>query len=194
MLELRFSTRSLLVALAALLLAACSLVIDKKLEDKKAAADSGTMRADSGTMCVPGLDCDGNTCTVEDSCSPTGACLPGSRARDGVVCERDTTPGGDVCIDGLCTQGRCGDGVLDPRTEECDMGAEPPPTCRSCRIRCVVDAHCGNSDPCDGVERCMTVTGMCMAGELPVDNTVECPLEDAGMGTCRSGSCMLPPT
>ncbi|MCA9580921.1 MAG: hypothetical protein KC416_03945, partial [Myxococcales bacterium] len=62
---------------------------------------------------------------------------------------------GTLCVDGACELSVCGDGVIDPQTEEqCEDGNDVSgdgcePT--TCRFSCQEDANCANEeDPCSG--------------------------------------------
>jgi hypothetical protein len=134
--------------------------------------------------CPAGLVCDGG----RDLCIPRdGPCVDGGAAVvDGAPC---TDANGDdgICNAGACAPSACGDGVVDPAREECDLGAanadDVPGVCRTdCTLpRCgdgVVDVNEG----CDeaGNEHCVECQLVCPVGRSDCD----------GVGPCE---CAAPP-
>lgn len=80
----------------------------------------------------------------------------------------------------------CGDGVVDPGSEDCDDGAAngtPNDPCNGlCRFVCSVDKDCDDGNACNGTETCSE--HLCVAGTPVADGT------DCGSGKlCRAGTC-----
>src|SRR4051794_795726 len=67
----------------------------------------------------------------------------------------------------------CGDGVIDPASEDCDDGAAngtAGDTCNgNCRWVCSVDHDCDDGKACNGAETC--VDHLCKAGDAEADGT-----------------------
>lgn len=126
------------------------------------------------------------------------ACGGGDGTVDGSVAEdctgvADGTACGDglVCVAGSCTESRCGDGILDERTEACDDGnttafdgCEP-----SCELTCTDDAQCDDGNVCNGVETCPEATRACTAGTSAADGTA-CSIADVPDGVCVDDGCV----
>jgi hypothetical protein len=106
----------------------------------------------------------------------------------------DGAPCGDasVCIDGACTSSRCGDGIVDARTEDCDdENTVAFDGCEStCVYTCDSDAVCDDLMACNGVEVCAE-EHVCASGTMLADGAV-CTLDGGGSGACRAGSCIVP--
>ncbi len=130
------------------------------------------------------VGCSG-TSAVDAGQDDSGSALaPCAGQVDGTLCMQ-----GRVCIGGACVESRCGDGVLDSRSEQCDDGNDVAADgCRSdCVFTCADDAACGDDNPCNGTERC-TATHTCEAGD-PLLGGTECT-SGAVTGVCRLGACV----
>ena len=80
----------------------------------------------------------------------------------------------------------CGDGVVDPVTEDCDDGAAngtPNDPCTGlCRFVCSIDKDCDDGNACNGAETC--ADHLCMPASAPADGTA------CGSGKlCHNGVC-----
>src|SRR3954468_10699689 len=80
----------------------------------------------------------------------------------------------------------CGDGVIDPVTEDCDDGAAngtPSDPCTGlCRFVCGIDQDCDDGNACNGTETC--ANHLCMPATPPADGT------SCGSGKlCHNGTC-----
>lgn len=123
--------------------------------------------------CANGNDCDGNeTCNVGlHRCQAAGV-IPA----EGSECT--TTSGSGVCRSGSCASALCGDGTIDSTDgEECDdMNTDPADGCENdCHYSCHTDDDCGNSDVCDGIEKCDGGTHMCAGQPAPnCDDSMPC--------------------
>jgi cysteine-rich repeat protein len=84
--------------------------------------------------------------------------------------------------------GTCGDGVVDPMTEDCDDGTAngtPGDPCTAlCRWACSVDKDCDDGKACNGTETC-AADHTCHAG-TPLPDGDAC---GSGM-LCRAGVCV----
>ncbi|RLB47613.1 MAG: hypothetical protein DRJ42_25075, partial [Deltaproteobacteria bacterium] len=96
---------------------------------------------------------------------------------------------GAFCIGGVCTAGRCGDGVLESDAgEQCDDGAngDDGDGCRDdCTFTCEADVDCDDGDSCTGVESCDIALHLCStSGPLDCDDLDPCTIDscDAGVG------------
>ena len=92
--------------------------------------------------------------------------------------------------------GVCGDGVIDPRFEQCDQGTQngAPGSCCTvdCRFRPPGDVCRPAQDPvCDVEERCNGQSGACPADRFAVEST-PCTLADpcAIQDHCATGKCV----
>jgi cysteine-rich repeat protein len=121
------------------------------------------------------------------------ACDGGPGVADAATCDGqpDGAPCGEsqVCFAGSCVESRCGDGILDVRTEGCDDrndvasdGCEP-----TCEVTCANDAACDDGDACNGVETCGLMG--CRTGTPPSDGT-SCG-DEGGARICLEGACTL---
>lgn len=138
--------------------------------------------------CVDPAECDdGSTCTA-DSC--VGQVCVNAAVIDGTLCDDgDTATPRDLCLLGLCTSSRCGDGFIDEGAgERCDDGnlvaescLSPPPG--SCNEDCSLPQDlCGNQQV-DGAEACDDGNASSMDG-----CTTSCTANDRGVGapcTCQ---------
>jgi cysteine-rich repeat protein len=103
--------------------------------------------------------------------------------------EDDGTPcgAGRVCLDGVCTQTRCGNSVVEGM-EQCDDGNETAfDGCTACMFDCTDISMCDNDDVCDGAETCDTERHFCVAGIDAPDGTACASLPT---GVCREGTCV----
>lgn len=135
-----FCLRFLIVALFALLVAACGKPDDKSLCDAVSCDDGGVCNAETGTCvnpatcsdnvsCVEGYECIDGDCVVEFACGDDGSCDRGT-CDDGACvnpdrcdADNDCVPGfacdGDACIEDLCDTVSCERGVCEKETGEC---------------------------------------------------------------------------
>jgi hypothetical protein len=156
----------------------------------------GTPCPEDGTPCTEPVRIDRSTgCCVyqpiERCCDDPGDCMPCVRCDlAALTCPRDPLPdcrqcGSNLDCDPNATsdRGRCGEGVCDLTTGECQ--ANTPPICADgdvdtadtcvpdfatggarCVSTCLNDAACDNGDGCDGKETC--AAGACRPG-TPLD-------------------------
>lgn len=144
---------------------------------------------------------DGNPCNGTESCQTvmvsghTGQkCAAGTPLGDGTACGT-----GLACKAGFCVSANCGNGVIDSG-EDCDWGsanaagAGCEPTCKfSCTK---APDSCPDSNPCNGVEACQTVTSStgktgqkCAAG-TPLAACAACGTGGVCVsGTCKTSTC-----
>lgn len=101
---------------------------------------------------------------------PSDSCMG---LADGTVCTREGIEAPLICLEGLCTNSRCGDGQLDLRPKQ-DGSAE------------ICDD--GNDEGSDGCEPDCTETVRCMADEDCADPEIAC-LE--GVCDMESGECSI---
>src|SRR5690606_16283601 len=110
-----------------------------------------------------------------------GARADGSTAQCSPAC-----PEGSSCVDGICVETVCGDGIVSPG-EECDDGNETafdgcePDTCT---FTCTEDARCSDAASWNGVEVCDLERHVCVAGTAAEDGAT------CETGICRSGECV----
>jgi len=95
--------------------------------------------------CVPGVAIaveDGNPCNIDACIEPDGMIHLEDPQSSGRFCG-DT----DICSGGSCLPSTCGDGVVDPRTEECEDGnTNPSDGCAGCHTtRWVPEIAVGSS-------------------------------------------------
>ncbi|HEX9103663.1 MAG TPA: DUF4215 domain-containing protein, partial [Polyangia bacterium] len=140
--------------------AVCGNGIVEAGEDCDFGANNGpNTGCESGTCkfsCANQAACDdGNPCNGVETCDPVTAangdvghkCNAGTPEADGTACGT-----AKVCIAKICQNSTCGDGVVDPRTENCD----PPgsvvggKTCDShCHLIVCGDARLEDTEQCD---------------------------------------------
>ena len=178
------------------LVAACSVIVNSKLDDKPDSDGGADAGVDAGDDTDAGMD----AAPPDDDCAGED---------DGTVCGD-----GQICLDEVCDDSFCGDGFIDEdNDEECDDendipgdGCEP-----TCEVSCTEDEDCDDGDPCNGVEVCNEDNACDVP--VPVEEGDPCPLpppmmsEDAGMpdggmdagmpdaggptaGECRGGMCV----
>ena len=130
-------------------------------------------------------------CSVAETCVE-GACEPTiidcSTLDEGDSCGLTA---GFVCIDGSCVASRCGDGVHDPASEECDDGnptrgdgCEPI----TCTFSCSASTECDDGDSCTPGDTC-SVEHVCVRG-VARDDLEPCTSVSVEDGVCRSGTCV----
>ncbi|MBI2388020.1 MAG: DUF4215 domain-containing protein [Deltaproteobacteria bacterium] len=146
---------------------------------------------------------DGNACNGVESCQTvtvsgkTGQkCGAGAALSDCSACGS-----GGVCLAGACKTSTCGDGCLDTvKGEQCDFGAGNA-TGSGCETTCTFSCtktptdSCLDTNTCNGVESCQTVTvggktgQKCNAGT----NVTKCIACGAGVcdgaGACKTSTC-----
>ena len=120
---------------------------------------------------------------------PTTMGSPCEGLDDGTPCMRAGIDALLVCQGGVCSNSRCGDGLLDTRAEDCDDGNGIEGD--GCESDCTETVRCGSQFDCPspGIE-CLEATctdGECGIG-LAADGTT-CNT-DVGAGTCASGTCV----
>ena len=117
---------------------------------------------------------------------------------DGTPCMREGISAALICVRNVCTNSRCGDGVLDRRArvdgtfEDCDDGN--PIDGDGCESDCSITARCTSELDCafPGIE-CLTATCDLGSGECGVTASPDetpCNTESMGAGTCSSGVCI----
>jgi len=127
---------------------------------------------------------------------PSDSCMG---LADGTVCTRDGIEAPLICLGGLCTNSRCGDGQLDLRPKQdgsaeiCDDGNDEgsdgcEPDCTA-TVLCMGDEGCPSPEgiPClIGV--CDLETGACSVEQAPDGTSCR---EGDNEGVCSEGSCVL---
>ena len=144
-----------------------------------------------GTTCN-----DGNANTYNDVCGTSGACA-GTLGQCNLDTDCPTSSnvcaGPQVCSNHTCVAGAprvdgtsCSDGSASTRYDICEAG-----TCRG--YACGSDAHCGDAENCNGVERCLNRT--CVGGTPMVcgDGNVCNGTESCRASTCVAGTAMQCP-
>ena len=143
---------------------------------------------DSGTPCGEDAECDdGNPCNGTETCDEV--CVAGTPLDEGAECDADGDPDtNDYCISLTCTPSRCGDGVTDEDSEECDDAndIEGDGCDNDCTLSCSEDGDCADGEECNGDETCDTDTNACVAGTA-LDEGTAC---NGGTGTCMSERCI----
>jgi cysteine-rich repeat protein len=119
--------------------------------------------------------------------TPTSPC---QGLDDGTPCDRAGIAAALICRGGICGNSRCGDGVLDARTEQCDDGDLLDGN--GCETDCTVSPTCGGPGDCpDPGITCLEATcdgSSCGVGPSP-DNT-PCTTDGGASGVCFTGSCV----
>src|SRR5258705_6419978 len=59
---------------------------------------------------------------------------------------------GSICLMDQCVTSRCGDGFVDPASEDCETGDG----CVACKFACKLPADCSDGETCNGSETCDT--------------------------------------
>lgn len=125
---------------------------------------------------------------------PSDSCMG---LADGTTCTRDGITAPLICLAGLCTNSRCGDGQLDLRPKEdgtaevCDDGNSDgsdgcEPDC-TVSVLCTMDEECPTPEiPCI-VGTCNVETGQCGTDTAPNDTACNDGDND---GVCMDGSCV----
>jgi len=156
--------------------------------------DDGNLLAGDGcepTTCVWTCDgdtaCpdDGNVCNGPESCNASAhQCSSGPASSPGTTCTVSSMSG--MCSTGLCVPPGCGDGSVNPATEEC----EPP--AQGCMVNCVWQCEgageCPAADPCTNARHCDLASHMCADdGPLSCDDSDPCTADScsAGLGGCN---------
>jgi cysteine-rich repeat protein len=133
-----------------------------------------TVGCDGAQEDVDGGRRDGGS--AEDA-GPASMC---AGATDGTTC-------GDarICVDGICMESRCGDTIVDDRTEACDDGNTIAfDGCElDCQRTCTEDSMCVDTEICNGQETCGD--NGCVPGTMLDDGT------SCGMDlVCAAGACV----
>lgn len=167
--------------------------------DRGEECDDGNLTAGDG--CEPQsckFSCDGDTpcpdngfvCDGPESCNAsTHECTSGPNATAGADCVVPVSSSAGDCNMGFCVPAGCGDGTIDPATEEC----EPPAMgCMiDCRWECESDAECPTGDPCENARHCDVAGHSCIDdGPLNCDDGNDCTADScsAGLGGCSSAA------
>ena len=188
----RYSSLLALV-LAALVASGCSVLVDGTLAGR-GGSDAGL---DSFVLA------DTNPARDTGPMIDTGPAGPCTGQLDGLHCDIPGLAEPFLCIGGVCTLSRCGDGQRDNRMgsmhepEQCDDGnAIDGDGCDSdCTYSCATNADCLDTETCNGMETCdTTTTHACVAGTMVADNTactipMSSTMAVCHAGTCRSGAC-----
>jgi len=171
---------SLLVALSA-----CSLV---------ACGDSGTTatETDTGTPTDTATDT-GSPADAADTGTPDsttdggddGGVVDCTGKADGTACGT-----GNICLKGVCAPSRCGDGFVDPATEECEDGNElSGDGCSACKFECKLDTDCNDGNDCTTDSCDKSTAGKQLCKTAAVTGTPTCKLADGTSGTCSGATC-----
>jgi cysteine-rich repeat protein len=132
-------------------------------------------------------DCDDtDVCNGDETCVDH-VCQPGMPAPLGTRCDRDMNPDTrDLCLGAGCVRSICSDGYVD-EGEQCDDGnLDNGDGCNNdCRWSCITDMDCADAEPCNGTERCNSITHACESGTPLADGT------PCGAGRCMTGDCLL---
>ncbi len=141
-------------------------------------------------MCPETCD-DGNFCNGAEMCE-SGRCVAHNVPASGARCDIDSTPSTiDVCISGLCTPARCGDGVATG-AEACDdgNGVDGDGCEQNCTFSCATDTDCDDEETCNGTETCNRTSHVCVAGTNLADGAT-CGTAGPTSLTCQAGSCEI---
>ncbi|MDD9936751.1 MAG: DUF4215 domain-containing protein [Myxococcales bacterium] len=161
-----------------------------------------------------GEECDDGNTTDGDGCSAT--CVDEQYCGNGVVdpdeqCDDGNTVSGDGCRDTSdpslgCTEEICGDGMLDPGTEECDPNDPTAPDGEVCTSDCRIQPVCGNAlvegtEQCDEGELnaetadapCRTDCTLQGCGDGVVDSDEECDDGNTTSGDGCNDQCVIEP-
>jgi len=108
-------------------------------------------------------------------------------AADGAACELSSGAAA-ICVGGACVSSRCGDAVVDPRSEDCDDanleandGCEP----ESCAFTCATEADCTDGNECNGIESCAAALHRCQLG-TPASVGDDCTTAAGAPGICNA--------
>jgi len=132
---------------------------------------------------------DGNPCTM-NLCQGGAAVHPPEQ--DGTPCDNGAGPVGDYCVDGVCTDPDCGDGVTGP-LEGCDDQNDDP--CDGCLTDCtVLSLSCGDGFVCGGEEcddqdadECDGCLSDCSLHDNFCGDEIVCPPEECDDGDLEDG-------
>lgn len=117
---------------------------------------------------------------------------------DGTPCTREGIAAPLICLDGLCSSSRCGDGIVDARPkvdgsiEACDDGNDEYGD--GCEPDCTATVGCMNDDDCI-VPEIPCQVGRCdtSSGECTVENDIDgnpCSDGTGNTGICDTGVCV----
>lgn len=177
---------------ATVLLSACTLIIDGEIEGKTGQPDAGP----TGPACDNTQQCLMLSDRVFDCTQEciNRVCVSGRSTPDGIRC--GASGDNQICVSGTCVDRGCGDGYVDRNAtppEYCDDGNDNPgDACnQDCTRSCVppAPAVCDDGNPCNGVETCGSVSGVCVAS-APLEDGTECSTRDDAPGTCQAGVCV----
>ncbi|MBI4510140.1 MAG: hypothetical protein HY698_10940 [Deltaproteobacteria bacterium] len=145
--------------------------------------------------CLKHEDCDDrDPCNGVETCSLARQCEPAAPPNaHGIPCDADQNPSTrDLCVEGVCTPTRCGDGIVDAENkEDCDDANETEGDgCDSdCTLSCSGSDECRDENSCNGTESCDTEKHSCRAG-TPLENGTSCGTDlECHQGTCRPVGC-----
>lgn len=124
---------------------------------------NGRERCVSG-RCIGGLPpdiSDADVCNVDACRDPEGAVHFPDLHSDGRPCTDASIAGDAICVSSICTLSRCGDSIVDSRTEDCeDFNSNPSDGC----------------DHCNGTQwRASVVAGLGDAGGDPLNIALNFP-------------------
>lgn len=159
------------------------------------------MKLSSSLSFAAALVLAGSGCSLIVDGALTGGGPPPSSCEgldDGTPCERMGITAPLVCLRAVCTNSRCGDGLLDTRpkadgtVEACDDGNGVGGD--GCEVDCTVTVGCLSDDDCIPLDDecidtyCETSSGECLVG--PITDGTECVDDLGGSGACMSGLCI----
>lgn len=128
---------------------------------------------------------DGSVIDLDAGMFDTGPVNPCVGMTDGTQCAAFGSMGDQVCIGGRCVVSRCGDAIVDARTEECDDANEVSGD--GCEFDC--QWSCDVAGDCDDTNACTADTcteHACRNLAVADSPATTC---NAGAGTCRAGIC-----
>lgn len=166
-------------------------------------ADNGTGKGcDENCQldCGTDADClDTNVCNGAESCvAATEQGQNVKRCQAGSAADRCTACATGVCNgSGLCAASTCGDGCVDPNTEQCDFGSPNNVNSSGCESDCSFScalggAGCDDGNFCNGAESCVANTGANgTGGQACISGTNEANGTSCGTDlACYNGSCL----
>lgn len=174
------------VALALLLGGGCSLATVGLATDEAPVDDSGIPFADGATSEVPDdvIVSDTSPLFMPDDSDPIPEC---TGKANGTACGAPSPP--RVCVEGECQPGRCGDGFVDPRGEDCDDGnIKDGDNCPAdCKAKCKSDPECDDFNECT-TDGCDLARHVCKP-HLAVPLKTPCTAGQCNGTKCTAGTC-----
>ncbi|MCC6876037.1 MAG: hypothetical protein IT378_17140 [Sandaracinaceae bacterium] len=104
---------------------------------------------------------------------------------DGTLCATDLVVIA-ICAGGQCEPSTCGDGIVDPRTEDCEGESAG---CTSCNFVCEGDADCAIGALPECVRGFVCDLGAHSCGIDPEPDGTSCTQGSCAAGACRAPGC-----